>query len=142
MSQNNNHRSSFGLSVFIISFVSRMSCHTFRQCKILPVERGRKGRSGRGATASLKGDRLCEAVRRLEGGSLESGTRERTEGWRGRIGGTKHPSVSSPNAPFPHLKASEGKYLSLQLLDHHQDPPICLFLVPGPHLSRQSMQLS
>lgn len=78
-----------------------MSFHTKRQCKFLPLERGRAGRSGRGATASLKGDRLCEAARELEGGILESGTGERTEGWRGRIGGTKHPSVSSPNTPFP-----------------------------------------
>lgn len=86
-----------------------------RQCKILPVERGRTGRSGRGATASLKGNRLCEAARKLEGGILESGTGERgLRGGEEGLGGDKAPLCLFPKYTFsPHLRDSEGKYLSL-----------------------------
>lgn len=86
--------------------------HIKRQCKFLPVERGRAGRSGRGAAASLKGNCLCEAARELEGGILESGIGERTEGWRGRIGGQSTPLSLLKIHLFPHLRDSRRKYLS------------------------------
>lgn len=62
-----------------------------KKMQFLPVELGRAERSGRGATASLKADRLCEATRELEGGSLEPRTGEQNEGWRVRIGGQSTP---------------------------------------------------
>lgn len=59
--------------------------------QFLPVAQGRAGRSGRGAGASLKGDRLCEATKELEGGIVAARTGEQNEGWRVRIGGQSSP---------------------------------------------------
>lgn len=133
ISQSNNPRGSFGLPVSIISFVTHMSFRPKRQCKFLPVERGRAGRSGRGATASLKGDRLCEAAMELEGGILEPGTGERTEGWRGRIGGDKAPLCLFSKYTFsPTLEIQRGN-ICLHNRWAAQVLPICLFLVCRSH---------
>lgn len=80
--------------------------------QFLPVARGRAGRSGRGAAASLKGDRLCEATRELEGGIVEARPGEQNEGWRVRIGGQSSPLSLLQIHLSPHLRDPEEKYLS------------------------------
>lgn len=86
----------------------------------LPVEQGWAGGNGREVIASLKWEGLCELQEGAGGRrSWKVGFRGKTgrgrEEWGGGLGeadllekGTKHPSVSSPNTPFPALLIQKG----------------------------------